>query len=350
MRRIPYIGPAKRKRLIRQGRNTGEPDTALRFRIIAKLGAGDGVCEVARMLGCAVSTVSTTASRYLDKGLIGLFDCRANNGSRKVDDAFLQRLVKLLEHCPQHFGWQRPTWTRELLCLEMQQQGFPPVAVCTMGRALCSIGARLGSPKPVVLCPWEKQRKRRVLRRIRRLAKSATASEPVYFSDEVDIHLNPKIGKDWMLRRQQRRVVTPGKNRKYYLAGALNARTGKLVCVGHESKSSPLFCMLLWRLATLHRKARIHLIIDNYCIHKSLCTNRVIRDLKGRIVLHFLPPYCPDDNRIERVWRDLHACVTRNHRCKTLKQLLRYVVTFVEAYNDRKNIKPSLRRCLPAAA
>jgi transposase len=31
-------------------------------------------------------------------------------------------------------------------------------------------------------------------------------------------------------------------------------------------------------------------------------------------VLHFLPPYCPDDNRIERLWKDLHDNVTRNHK------------------------------------
>src|SRR5688572_4690975 len=34
-----------------------------------------------------------------------------------------------------------------------------------------------------------------------------------------------------------------------------------------------------------------------------------------RVALHFLPPYCPTVNRIERLWLDLHAVVTRNHRC-----------------------------------
>jgi hypothetical protein len=42
----------------------------------------------------------------------------------------------------------------------------------------------------------------------------------------------------------------------------------------------------------------------------------------AKVVLHFLPPYCPDHNRIERVWLDLYANVTRNHRCKTMKHLL----------------------------
>ena len=33
--------------------------------------------------------------------------------------------------------------------------------------------------------------------------------------------------------------------------------------------------------------------------------------LGGKIVLHYLPPYSPDFNPIERVWWDLHAAVTR---------------------------------------
>lgn len=41
-----------------------------------------------------------------------------------------------------------------------------------------------------------------------------------------------------------------------------------------------------------------------------------------RLELHFLPPYCPNENRIERIWLDLHANVMRNHRQKTLDGLL----------------------------
>ena len=48
------------------------------------------------------------------------------------------------------------------------------------------------------------------------------ADNPVFYEDEVDIDLNPKLGADWMFRAQQKRVVTPGKNAKHYLAGVLH--------------------------------------------------------------------------------------------------------------------------------
>lgn len=68
-----------------------------------------------------------------------------------------------------------------------------------------------------------------------------SADPPVFYEDEVDIHLNPKIGADWQLRGQQKRVVTPGQNEKYYLAGALHSGTGKVSYVGGNSKGAFLF-------------------------------------------------------------------------------------------------------------
>ena len=140
-----------------------------------------------------------------------------------------------------------------------------------------------------------------MLAELRHLAQHSSPNEPVFYGDEVDVHLNPKIGRDWMLPGAQRRVVTPGKNHKHYLAGALDARTGKIAFVDAPSKSSALFCMLLWRLATTHKHSRrIHVIVDNFVIHSSKITQRCLADLGGRIALHFLPPYCRDANRIER--------------------------------------------------
>ena len=41
--------------------------------------------------------------------------------------------------------------------------------------------------------------------------------------------------------------------------------------------------------------------------------------------LHFLLPYCPNENRIERLWLDLHANATRNHLCRPMVELMRAV-------------------------
>ena len=331
--KIPRMSRVKRRMMIRLGRRSGDLYTALRFQAVARLGRGLSTTQVARELDVATSTVVSAASRFVHEGLAGLYDRRVRNGDRKVDARFEAVLVRVLERSPEHYGWERPTWTRELLCEHLKLEGFPAVAVCTMGRALSRIGARLGNPKPIVLCPWPRERRERVLAAIRRLESRASAEEPVLYCDEVDIHLNPRIGRDWMLRGRQRRVVTPGQNRKFYLAGALDVRSGRLHTTGAARKTADLFCQLLWLLASRYRRARrVHLIVDNYGIHSAHRTREVLAALGHRVVLHFLPPYCPDHNRIERVWQDLHANVTRNHRCKSMPQLLNRVRIYVDGY------------------
>ena len=349
MDKIPRMSRLARRELVRIGRRSGDPETAVRFHVIARLARGERSPEVAEALDVARSTVVRTAASFAKHGVEGLFDKRRYNGAPKVDGPFRTRVAALLRATPEDFGWPRPTWTRELLSLQMRREGWPIVAVCTMGRALAHIGARLGVPKPIVLCPWPRDAREAVLRRIRALEARASADEPVLYSDEVDIHLNPKIGRDWMLRGQQRRVVTPGKNAKFYLAGALDVRTGALHTTGTPQKNAALFCELLRLLAARYRRARrIHLIVDNYGIHSAKETLRLLEQLGGRVVLHFLPPYCPDANRIERVWQDLHANVTRNHRCKTMNRLLENARRYLDAYVWRRTT--GLRAVLKTAA
>lgn len=94
----------------------------------------------------------------------------------------------------------------------------------------------------------------------------------------MDIHLNPAIGADWQLRGQQKGVVTPGQNDKYYLGGTLHNGTGKVSYVGGNSKSSALLIKLLKHLNASYRRAKnITLIMDNCIIHKSHETQRWLK-------------------------------------------------------------------------
>jgi transposase len=184
-------------------------------------------------------------------------------------------------------------------------------------------------------CPWSRRAKSSRIRLIRQLIQSLPPGQAAVWEDEIDIHLNPKIGPDWMLPGTQRQVLTPGQNRKHYLAGAMDAQTDRLVRVAGAKKNSGLFIELLKKLLKEYAdKQVIHVILDNYGIHSSRQTRAWLTEHGQRIRLHFLPPYCPDDNRIERcVWRELHANVTRNHRCASMEQLMDEVVYYLMRRN-----------------
>lgn len=301
-------------------------------RVILRLVQGDGARAIAKSKLCSASQVYRVAKRFLDEGLPGLGDRREDNGDPKVDEKYEVALVEVVgATSPRDHGYGRPTWTQELLIAVLKKKTGVALSKSTMSRTLKRLKIRLGRPKPIVGCPWSKRRKRRRIRQIERLIADTPKEEVVLFADEVDIHLNPKIGRDYMLSGTQKSVLTPGKNQKRYLAGALNARTGRLTFVEYHRKNSDLFILQLWKLLDDYPNARkIHIILDNYRIHSSQRTQIALKALGDRVCLHFLPPYCPDHNRIERIWKDLHDNVTRNHMCKTITQLMAHVRAYMK--------------------
>lgn len=321
-------------------RSTGDAGLALRCQMVLHAAKGRTLQTIADAVGCSRSWVVRVVRRFRQHGVVGLMDRREDNGTRKVDDDFLARPYEVVQGQPRDYGYSRPTWTRELLVAVLEQLTGVRVHVGTMSRALRQIGARRGRPRPTVRCPWPKRRKNRRLRELRALASQPRRGEVVVYADEVDVHLNPKIGLDWMNRGQQKEVVTPGQNQKRYLAGALDAASGRLTCVEGVQKNSSLFVALLAALVEEYRAARrIHVILDNYRIHHSRLTQVALAHFGQRVTLHFLPPYSPNDNRIERVWQDLHAEVTRNHQCKSMDDLMRDVWTYLCRRNQHRTMK-----------
>lgn len=309
----------------------------MRYLVIVNLLNGRSVAEVERILKVHNTTVYRIVKRFQTYGEAGLQDGRADNGSDKLDEDYLSKLYRVVKGTPQDYGWRRPTWTREMLVATMASLTGQRIHVATMSRALAQIKARRGRPRPTVGCPWHPAAKTRRLNRLAEVLATLPCREAAFYEDEVDIHLNPKLGLDWMVQGQQKQVRTPGKNQKRYLAGAWDVRTHRLIWVEGERKTSYLFLDLLDRLCKLYPNAEcLHLILDNYRIHKSEIVEAALGGyLAGQIKLHFLPPYCPDHNRIERVWEDLHANVTRNHRCADMQALMREVRYYLNKRNRK---------------
>lgn len=320
---------------LRRMRNaTADKGLAMRCQIVLRTAKGRSRKEVADGVGCSVSWVDRVLARWRMLGVAGLSDRREDNGQLKLDEAYLGRLYDVVDECPRDYGYPRPTWTTELLAKVMEQQTGVKVHRATMSLALKKIGARLGRPKPTVGCPWPKRRRNRCISAIQKVVWRLRPGEVAVYLDEVDIHLNPKIGADWMNRGKQKQVVTPGQNVKRYIAGALDARSGQLIWAQSDRKNSLLVIALLNKLAGAYPKARaIHVVLDNFKIHDSQATRAAVAGLEGKVVLHFLPPYCPDHNRIERLWRDLHDNVTRNHKCRNMEELMREVVEYLRRRN-----------------
>jgi transposase len=350
---VLHLGRGVKRHLRRRMQDCKDAKLRVRYNIVLLYADGKGTDEIAGVLGCSTSTAIRVANRYVAQGEAGLLDRRAENGERKVDDDMLAALVVLVGASPQDSGWARPTWTTELLALTLTELTHTEISASTVRRMLATLNARWGTPRAIVLCPWAKRKKNKRIRELEALVENLPKGEAVLYQDELDVHLNPKIGRDWMLPGKQKVVVTPGNNVKRCVAGGLNPKNGSIVWVVGERRNADLFLEFLRRVRAVYPKAkRIHLIVDNCKAHTCRkVQNALEKEFAGRIVLHFLPPYCPEHNPIERLWKEVHANVTRNHRCKTIDELLANVHRFLERAQPYPGANPSLAKAhTPTAA
>lgn len=326
-----------RRRVQKLDRRSGCPDQRIRCRVVLKVAAGLSRNAAARELCCAPSTAVRIVARFEREGEAALLDHRVENGARKIDADMEGGVCEILTGTPEDHGFTRPTWTLEILAAVVATVLGVVLSLGSLWTLLHRLGVRWGRPRPIVACPWRTRRRQRRIAALKQLAASATDANVVVYADEVDIHLNPKIGPDWMLPGTQRLVLTPGNNEKRYLAGAYEPLHDRLVYTEGDRKASWLFLNLLRALIETYDSAeKIHVILDNFIIHKSRVTKAWLAECGAKLWLHFLPPYCPNENRIERLWLDLHANVTRNHRQKTIEALLDRVHGYLAEHFDTR--------------
>jgi transposase len=309
----------------------------VRYLIIINVWNGRSAREIERVLKVHNTTIYRVVRKFRERGEATLWDGREDNGREKLDADYLGLLDRIVRSNAQDHGWRRPTWTREMLVKTMARKTGVSIHVATMSRALALIRARRANPRPRVKCPWFPAVKTRRINQLQRLLATLPRRQAAVYEDEVDVHLNPKIGLDWMGQGQQKEAMTPGQNVKRYLAGAQDVRTGEIHWVEANQKNSYLFWDLLCKLTKVYAQAEvIHVILDNYGIHSSHIIGVALANFASRVRLHFLPPYSPDDNAIERVWKDLHANVTRNHNCANMTELMAEVRYYLRKRNRRK--------------
>jgi hypothetical protein len=223
---------------------------------------------------------------------------------------------------PSVFGWCRTRWSCATLAAQLQVQRGVQVSAATIRRWLHQLG-------------WVWKRAKLVARdddpeRLTKLAairfcfENLSQRAVLLFADELDIHLLPKVGYQWMPKGEVVEIVTPGQNQKRYLAGALDSLTGKVIhCIGAR-KTALLFVELLEALEQGYpamRYQEVFVVVDNFGIHKAKGVRQWLSQ-HPRIRLLFLPTYCPKANPIERVFWEVHDKCTRNHRRTKIEQVV----------------------------
>jgi len=286
--------------------------------------------EIAAVLFCSRSTVYRVVQAYRSGDWAGLAEADAarDPSLRRcplLAPALKRSLMAILHSVPRLCGWCRTRWSCTTIALELYTRRKMAVSAETVRRWLhaldwewkrAKLSARDDDPERV-----EK------LARIRWAFEQLRAGVTLFFADELDINLLPKVGSQWMPKGEQVAVLTPGTNEKRYLAGALDITTGTIThCVWYR-KQTGLFLELLDTLDRTHPApffSYLTVVVDNAKLHKA---NKVQQWLAAhpRFAMLYLPTYCPDANPIERAFGDVHDKCTRNHTRKRMWHLVQDV-------------------------
>ncbi len=300
----------------------------LGLHILLLCAAGRNPTAIAAVLFCSRSTVYRVVKAYRAEEQEGIGEEGAESPPERppvLGPALKRSVLAILHAVPRACGWCRTRWSCATIALELQARRGLVVSAETVRRWLQALDWE-GKRAKLVAKDNDPQRVEK-LARIRLAFEQLRAGAALFFADELDISLLPKVGYQWMPKGTQVEVMTPGTNEKRYLAGALNISTGTTqYCVWYR-KTTGLFVDLLDTLDRAYPAPQftcLSVVADNAKIHKA---EEVTKWLAAhpRFELLYLPTYCPRANPIERAFGDVHDKCTRNHTRKRMWHLVQDV-------------------------
>ncbi len=159
-----------------------------------------------------------------------------------------------------------------------------------------------------------------------RLKEAKSGKRVVFFVDAAHFVLAPFLGILWSFKRLF--IKAPSGRKRFNVLGALNAVTHELITVTNDTYiNAQSFCDLLWRISRLDIRVPITLVLDNARYQKCKLVWELAESLD--IELLYIPPYSPNLNLIERLWKFVK------------KQCL-----YSKYYSEFKDFKNTIVNCL----
>ena len=171
------------------------------------------------------------------------------------------------------------------------------------------------------------------------------ASIELWAIDEVMFYQFGTTCKMWIPPEEDNPVVYhfPGRKKIGYF-GAVRLSDGKFVYRRIDTKFNAETCysfLKYLRKITAPSKRKISLIADNARYHHAKLHMNWRNACSDRFELNFLPPYSPELNPIERVWKITRRSCTHNRYFDTMNTLIESVEC---KFNDWRFGSEELRR------
>jgi transposase len=172
--------------------------------------------------------------------------------------------------------------------------------------------------------------------------KNITAKEAIVFADAVHPQHNTKICNVWVEKGKDKEIKTNSGRTRININGAYNPHTTDVIARQDDTINSESMLKLFQDVEKFYpEKETIYFIADNARYNKSKMVFEYLKT--SRIKIIFLPPYSPNLNLIERLWKLLRKLKINTTFHQSSKDFKDAVMGFFENINlYKKEIKQSV--------
>src|SRR5215470_12320258 len=281
---------------------------AMRKRAVQSVQDGESPEDVARVLGISRSTIYNWLAQYR-RGGWGALDAKPLSGRPpKLDGKKLKWIYDAVTKSPLQMKFEYALWTREMVAVLIKRKFNITLSLASVGRLLAQLGITCQRPlrralerDEALVQQWLKTE----YPRIKALAKREKAE--IYFGDAAHIRSDHHSGRTWGQKGETPVVSSSGARYRMSLISAVTSRGHMRFMIKDKGGvNADVFIEFLRRLMA-GAKNKIFLIVDRGPAHVAKKTKAFVAGLGGRLRLFYLPPYSPDRNPDELVWKHLKA-------------------------------------------
>jgi transposase len=165
--------------------------------------------------------------------------------------------------------------------------------------------------------------------------KKKSKNEPIYFMDSVHPEHQTRLVCGWILKGQQKGIAKTGRQHRLNFMGGICLDNHKIVYEQATKIDEYSIQSFFYRLRKEHPgRYNVHVILDNAGYHCSHDVQKFAEELG--IKLHYLPPYSPNLNPIERLWKIMHEHVTDNRYYETFSDFTEAINYFFRHIGKKK--------------
>ena len=262
---------------------------ALRLVMIWLSLRGLTAAEIAALFGYDPRTVRRWITRYNDEGVAGLED-RPRSGAPRLGGAGLGLRIRMLLRQP-------GAWTVKGL---RRALGYPAMSLATLARR---VREQASWRRPRLVAKGDPN-EAAVLAALHQEIAALPDGAVILAEDEAHVNLLPWLRSTWIVRGERQEVMTPGKNEKHSIFGAIELATGRWLYHITKRANSATFIEFLELILDAYPAAPvIAIVLDNVSTHSSRAVERwLAAPAHARVRLLYGARYSPHHNPVERVW------------------------------------------------